>query len=130
METPDRRTPFSDAELAEFRTLIEDKRRRALDEIETMRERLRDEREAGSDTAYSQHMADAGTDAAERERTYQMIGRQQQFVGHLERALNRIENRTYGVCKVTGEPIARERLLAVPHTETSIEAKRAEQRRR
>jgi len=127
---PDRRTPFSDAELAEFRTLIEAKRQHALDEIEVMRARLRDEREAGGDTAYSLHMADAGSDAAERERMYQMIGRQQTFVGHLDRALRRIENRTYGLCRATGQPIAKERLMAVPHTETSIEAKRAEQKRR
>lgn len=130
MEPSDRRTPFSDDELAEFRALIEDKRRRALDEVETMRQRLRDEQEAGSDSAYSQHMADAGSDAAEREQMYQMIARQQQFVGHLDRALTRIENLTYGICKVSGQPISRERLMAVPHTETSIEAKRAEQKRR
>lgn len=95
-----------------------------------MRARLKEDRESGSDTAYSLHMADAGSDAAERERLYQSIGRQQTFVGHLDRALRRIDNRTYGVCRVTGLPISKERLMAVPHTETSIEAKREEQKRR
>ncbi|HEX8384836.1 MAG TPA: molecular chaperone DnaK [Rubricoccaceae bacterium] len=130
METPDRRTPFSDAELAEFRALIDAKRRHALDDVELMRARLKEDREAGSDSAYSLHMADAGSDAAERERLYQSIARQQTFVGHLDRALRRIENRTYGVCRVSGRPISKERLTAVPHTETSIEAKLAEQKRR
>lgn len=130
MESTDRRTPFSDAELDEFRALIEGKRRHALGEVESMRARLKESREAGGDTAYSLHMADAGSDAAEREQMYQMIGRQQTFAGHLDRALRRIENKTYGVCRVTGDPIARERLLAVPHTETSVAAKLDEQKRR
>lgn len=52
-----------------------------------------------------------------------MVARQQKYVGYLDRALERIENRTYGVCKVTGNPISKERLEAVPHTEISIKAK-------
>ena len=130
METNPRRTPFSDAELDAFRDLITAKRARALAEIETMRARLRHAREAGGDTAFSLHMADAGTDAADREQTHAMIARQQTFVGHLDRALQRIEYKTYGVCRVSGEPISKERLLAVPHTETSIAAKLDEQKRR
>lgn len=126
----DRRTPFSDEELAEFRELIEAKRAAALADIETARAQLLDQQQADSDSTYSFHMADAGTDAAARESLYQSIGRLQQFVGHLDRALARIEHKTYGICRVTGQPIAKERLRAVPHTETSIEAKRDEQRRR
>jgi len=68
-------------------------------------------------------MADAGTDAMEREKLYLMIARQQKFMGYLERALERIANKTYGLCKVTGQPIPKGRLEAVPHTEISIEAK-------
>ena len=130
MEINPRRTPFSDAELDEFRVLIETKRARALAEVDVMRTRLKEDREAGSSSAFSLHMADAGTDAAEREQLYAMIGRQQTFVGYLDRALARIANKTYGVCRVSGEPIARERLLAVPHTETSVAAKLGEQKRR
>ena len=130
MEPNPRRTPFSDAELDEFRDLITTKRTRALAEIETMRARLRHARESGGDTAFSLHMADAGTDTADREQTHAMIARQQTFVSHLDRALQRIGHKTYGVCRVSGEPIARDRLLAVPHTETSIAAKRDEQKRR
>lgn len=128
METTDRRTPFSDAELDEFRALIESKRDKALAEVDGMRTRLKEE--ADGDSAFSLHMADAGTDAGVREEAFRMIARQQTFVAHLDRALARIENKTYGVCRVSGRPIAKERLMAVPHTETSIEAKRDEQSKR
>ncbi len=124
------RTPFSDAELAEFQAIIEEKRASAVAEIDDMRSQADDTREHESDTAYSFHMADAGTDAMEMEKLYLMIARQQKYVGYLDRAMSRIENKTYGVCKVTGEPIAKERLLAVPHTEISIEAKKQEKKQR
>lgn len=123
-KAPERRTPFSDAELEEFRQLILKKRAEALEDIALMRAQIEDSREHESDSAYSFHMADAGTDAMEREKLYLMVARQQKFVGYLDRALERIENKAYGICKVTGKPIPRERLLAVPHTEISIEAKR------
>ena len=123
-----RRTPFSDAELAEFRAILDKKRASAQEEIDEMRQQLADGRESDSDTAYSMHMADAGTDAMEREKLYLMLARQQKYVGYLDRALSRIENKTYGVCKVTGKPIAKDRLRAVPHTEISMEAKLQEQK--
>ena len=123
-----RRTPFSDAELDEFRAILDKKRASAHDEIDEMRQQLADGRESDSDTAYSMHMADAGTDAAEREKLYLMLARQQKYMGYLDRALKRIDNKTYGVCKVTGKPIAKERLRAVPHTEISMDAKVQEQK--
>jgi len=123
-------TPFSDEELAFFEQLILKKREEAVEEIERMRRQLKDMSESSSDTPYSFHMADAGTDAMEREKLYMMIARQQKYVGYLDRALERIKNKTYGVCRVTGKPIAKERLMAVPHTEISIEAKLKEKKRR
>lgn len=123
-------TSFSAEDLNHFRTLIEEKRASAQDDISRMREQLADAREQSeNDTAYSFHMADAGTDAMEREKLYLMIARQQKYVGYLDRALDRIDAGTYGMCKVTGEPIARERLEAVPHTEISIEAKRQQKKK-
>lgn len=117
-------TPFSEKELEHFRSLVLDKRSSALEDVERMRGQLEDAREqAENDTAYSFHMADAGTDAMEREKLYLMIARQQKYIGYLDRALDRIDNGTYGICKVTGNAISRERLEAVPHTEISIEAK-------
>lgn len=116
-------TPFSEEELQEFRELIIQKRGDAQEDIDSMRAQVEDARDNESDSAYSFHMADAGTDAMEREKLYLMISRQQKFIGYLDRALERIDAGTYGICKVTGKPIAKERLRAVPHTEISIEAK-------
>ena len=117
-------TPFNNAELDFFREIILKKRQGAIEDIARMHHQLEDSREqAENDSAYSYHMADAGTDAMEREKLYLMMARQQKFVGYLDRALERIENRSYGVCRVTGKAIAKERLEAVPHTEISIEAK-------
>ncbi len=118
------KTPFSDEELEHFKQLILDKRKAAMEDIDRMRAQIEDSREqAENDTAYSFHMADAGTDAMEREKLYLMMARQQKYVGYLDRALERIKNKTYGICKVTGKTISKDRLEAVPHTEISIEAK-------
>lgn len=117
-------TVLSDEELKYFEKLIIERRQEAVEDVERMRSQLQDAREqVENDTAYSFHMADAGTDAMEREKLYLMIGRQQKYIGYLDRALERIENKSYGICKVTGKPISKERLEAVPHTEISIEAK-------
>lgn len=117
-------TSFTDEDFAFFERLLLDRRQEAIEDIDRMRAQLEDAREqAENDTAYSFHMADAGTDAMEREKLYLMIARQQKYVGYLDRALERIKNRTYGICKVTGKPISKDRLEAVPHTEISIEAK-------
>ena len=124
-----RKTDFSDEELAYFKNLILEKREAAIEDIDRMRMQLEDAREQfENDTAYSFHMADAGTDAMEREKLYLMIARQQRYVGYLDRALERVETKTYGVCKVTGKMISKERLEAVPHTEISIEAKLKQKR--
>ncbi len=121
-------TPFNEDELAFFKALILEKRANALEDIGRMRGQLSNAGEtSGQDSAYSFHMADAGTDAMEREKLYLMIGRQQKYVGYLDRALKRIESKTYGICKISGEPISKERLIAVPHTEISIKAKRKQQ---
>ncbi len=122
--TAERNTPFSAKELKHFKKLILDKRYNAIEDIERMHLQLKDSREqAENDSAYSFHMADAGTDAMEREKLYLMMARKQKYVGYLDRALERIEGKTYGICKVTGKPISKERLESVPHTEISIEAK-------
>jgi RNA polymerase-binding protein DksA len=123
----ERNTPFSDEELEHFKELLLQRRREAKEEVAQMRKQVEQAKEqSGDNTAYGVHMADAGTDAMEREKLHLMIARQQKYIGYLERALERIENKTYGICRVTGEPISKERLEAVPHTEISIEAKRQE----
>ena len=130
-ECETRPTPFSDEELEHFKQLILKRRRAAREDIERMREQVQEAKEqAGDNTAYSFHMADAGTDAMEREKLYLMIARQQKYLGYLDRALERIENGTYGICKVTGKPIAKERLESVPHTEISIAAKQKQKKKK
>lgn len=125
-ESP-KRTYLSDEELEYFRNLILTKRREALEEIEDMNGRLENAQEQTE--GYTYHMADSGTDAMEREMLYLMISRQQKFVGYLDRALKRIEQKTYGMCKLTGKPIPKERLEVVPHTETTVEAKLEEKKK-
>jgi RNA polymerase-binding protein DksA len=118
---------LNDEELEYFRNIIVKKRREAMEEIEEMTSRLKDAQEQTE--GYTYHMADSGTDAMEREMLYLMISRQQKFVGYLDRALKRIELKTYGMCKITGKPIPKERLEVVPHTETTVEAKLEEKKK-
>ncbi len=120
----ERTTPFNDEELEYFRGIILKKREEAVSDLEMLQQSLKDSTENTSDeSAYSFHMADAGTDAQEREKTYMLFNRTRKFIKYLDDALKRIDNKTYGVCKVTGKPISKGRLEAVPHTQISIEAK-------
>lgn len=123
-QNEERVSPYSDEELEYFREIIIKKRDEAEQELNTLQNLLRESMENASDeSAYSFHMADAGTDAQEREKTYMLFNRTKKFVRYLDDALKRIDNKTYGVCKVTGKKIAKGRLEAVPHTQLSIEAK-------
>lgn len=117
-------SPFSQEDLDHFRGIILAKLKKSEDQLDRMRQRLVNaQEEAGTTSAYSLHMADVGTDSMEREKLSLMIAREKKYLGYLQRAMERIENKTYGICRVTGKPISRERLEAVPHTEISIEAK-------
>ncbi|MFO7845081.1 TraR/DksA family transcriptional regulator [Rhodohalobacter sp.] len=123
-KTKDRISPYNDEELEYFREIILKKRNEAEQELNALQSTLRESMENSSDeSAYSFHMADAGTDAQEREKTYMLFNRTKKFIRYLDDALVRIDNKTYGVCKVTGKKIAKGRLEAVPHTQLSIEAK-------
>ncbi len=123
-KTKERISPYSDEELEYFREIILKKRDESEQEMNALQSTLRESMENSSDeSAYSFHMADAGTDAQEREKTYMLFNRTKKFIRYLDDALVRIDNKTYGVCKVTGKKIAKGRLEAVPHTQLSIEAK-------
>lgn len=120
----ERVSPYSDKELEYFREIIIKKMEDAEEELNALQRTLRESMENSSDeSAYSYHMADAGTDAQEREKTYMLFNRTKKFVKYLDDALKRIDNKTYGVCKVTGKKISKGRLEAVPHTQLSIDAK-------
>jgi len=120
--------PWSESDLEFFKDLILSKRKEALEEIECLRSQVvRDNRaDLDEDSEYSFHMADAASVSTDREYVYRMIDRQERLIGYLDRALERIELKTYGICRVTGKPISRERLEAIPHTELSVEGKMLE----
>lgn len=123
-DTDARISPYTDEELEYFKDIILKKRAEADHDLEMLQAIIRESTENASDeSAYSYHMADAGTDAQEREKTYMLFNRTKKFIRYLDDALVRINNKTYGVCRVTGKKISKGRLEAVPHTQISIEAK-------
>ncbi|GIV55055.1 MAG: RNA polymerase-binding protein DksA [Candidatus Kapaibacterium sp.] len=113
---------YSDEELEEFRQIIEAERAKTLDELRMLRERLEDLNtyETSEETGiYSMHMAEQGSEAYEREKTYAQIQRMTDYLRKLDEALKRIEDKTYGICRMCGILIAKERLRAVPITTLS-----------
>jgi RNA polymerase-binding transcription factor DksA len=114
---------YSDAELAEFRDLITKKLETAKKELAYL-QGLITRKDEGGDMEDGRYMTmEDGSMSMEREQLSQMASRQIQFIDHLEKAMMRIENKTYGVCRVTGKLIDKARLRAVPHATLSIEAK-------
>jgi RNA polymerase-binding transcription factor DksA len=115
---------YSDEELAEFKELILVKIERAKQDYELLRNTLTHENSNDiEDTSPTFKVLEEGATTLSREQTVQMAERQAQFIKHLEAALIRIENKTYGICRETGKLISKQRLLAVPHATLSIEAK-------
>lgn len=118
-------SPYSNEELDYFRELILEKREKAKKELETLRETLDSEMNKSTNkVTQSSHMADKGSEVQEREKTYMLYNRTRKFIQYLDKALERIDNKTYGICKMTGKKISKGRLEAVPHTQLSIKAKR------
>jgi len=115
---------YNDEDLNEFKELILQRLENARKELTYLQGLITRKDEAGTEDTDNRfnHMED-GSGAMEREQLSQLAGRQIQFIGHLENALVRIENKTYGICRVTGHLIDKARLRAVPHATLSIEAK-------
>jgi len=115
---------FSDTELQEFRDLINAKLIEAKQDYELLKASLSHSDDHGTnDTSPSFKMMEDGSETLSREETAQLAARQEKFISNLKNALVRIENKTYGLCRVTGKLIAKERLRLVPHATLSIEAK-------
>jgi RNA polymerase-binding transcription factor DksA len=115
---------YSDAELAEFRDLITRKLEAAKKELAYLQGLITRRDEMGGDETDNRYMTmEDGSMSMEREQLSQMASRQITFIDHLEKAMMRIENKTYGICRVTGKLIDKARLKAVPHATLSIEAK-------
>jgi RNA polymerase-binding protein DksA len=113
---------YSDKELAEFKAIVLTKLERSRKELDFYNEQIRSDSDENKI-----HNLEDGTLTLERENLNQMASRQIKFIQHLENALMRIENKTYGICRDTGKLIAKERLKAVPHATLSIEAKLSKQ---
>ena len=113
---------YSDAELAEFKDLILKKLETAKKELAYLQGLITRKDEGDMEDGRYMTMED-GSMSMEREQLSQMASRQIQFIDHLEKAMMRIENKTYGICRVTGKLIDKARLRAVPHATLSIEAK-------
>lgn len=115
---------YSEAELAEFKTLIQEKVTQATKQLEMYRSAYMNDSDNGTDdTAPTFKAFDEGSETMSKESNTQLAGRQERFIRDLNNALIRIENKTYGICRVTGNLIQKERLMLVPHATLSIEAK-------
>lgn len=117
---------YSDAELKEFKEIIVKKLESAKKELTYLQGLITRKDEAGTDDTENKYISmEDGSGTMEREQLNQLASRQIQYIDHLEKALMRIENKTYGICRVTGKLIDKARLKAVPHATLSIEAKQA-----
>ncbi len=115
---------YNDTDLAEFRELIQRKLGAAKKELAYLQGLITRKDEMGGDESDNRYMTmEDGSLSMEREQLSQMASRQITFIDHLEKALMRIENKTYGICRVTSKLIDKARLRAVPHATLSIEAK-------
>ncbi|HEY3429056.1 MAG TPA: TraR/DksA C4-type zinc finger protein [Cyclobacteriaceae bacterium] len=125
----DDRTRYSDEELKDFEQRILEKLEKARSEYRILKDTLSRDNDAGTDATSGGNtkVLEDGAETAEKENLSQLAARQQKFITNLENALVRIKNGTYGICSVTGKLISKERLIAVPHTTQSIEAKMMKQ---
>jgi DnaK suppressor protein len=115
---------YSDADLAEFKELISKKIEKAKADLDLIRSAYMNDLNNGTDDTSPTFKAfEEGSETMSKEANSQLAIRQEKFIRDLKNALIRIENKTYGVCKVTGKLINKERLKLVPHATMSIEAK-------
>ena len=123
---------YTKKELAEFKTVILDKRTEIIEQLQNLKDQMMDTttgQYVNENSPYSLHMAEQGTDAQEREKLYLWAQRETKFLGYLEDALQRIDNGTYGICidslelKEGPHLIPKNRLLAVPHTQHCVDCK-------
>jgi len=129
MEIKREKTRYSDEELQEFREIINKKLVEARDGLKILTEAYTTQNENDTnDTSPSFKILEEGSQVLSKEENGQLAARQQKFIRDLENALIRIENGTYGVCRVTGKLISKERLRSVPHATMSIEAKLGQQK--
>jgi len=117
------KTRYSDEELAEFKALILEKLEASRNEFRYYQEQIMTANANGTDDTSSGYVTlEEGSVTMDKEHYSQLASRQRKFIDHLENALIRIENKTYGICRETGKLIPKERLRLVPHATLSMEA--------
>ncbi len=117
---------YGDEDLELFRKNIDVARQEAVEEFQILKEHLEDltnSEQADENASYSMHMAEQGTEAQEKEKIYAQVQRINDYIKKLDDAVERIENKTYGICRICGCLIAKERLMAVPITTLSASYK-------
>jgi len=115
---------YSDKELAEFKEIIQKKIEKAEHDLNLLKETFANDKNNGTDDTSPTFKAfEEGSDTMSKEANSQLAARQEKFIRDLKNAITRIENKTYGICRVTGKLISKERLKLVPHATLSIEAK-------
>ena len=120
----DTKERYTDKELEEFKTLILDKIEKATAQLDLYKSAyMNDSNNGTDDTSPTFKAFDEGSETMSKESNSQLAIRQEKFIRDLKNSLIRIENKTYGVCRVTGKLIKKERLKLVPHATLSIEAK-------
>ncbi|HUH29457.1 TraR/DksA family transcriptional regulator [Gelidibacter sp.] len=119
---------YSDKDLAEFKVLIQEKIQKAIRDLDLIKSAYMNDLNNGTDDTSPTFKAfEEGSETMSKEANSQLAIRQEKFIRDLKNALIRIENKTYGVCRVTGKLIGKERLKLVPHATLSIEAKNMQQ---
>ncbi|MBQ0015520.1 MAG: TraR/DksA family transcriptional regulator [Bacteroidales bacterium] len=117
------KTCYSASELQEFKELILKKREEAVRNLQMLQAAVAGTENDGHETAPTLKPLEDGSSVLEKEQNQKLAVRQQKFIKDLDAALVRIENKTYGICRVTGKLIPKERLMIVPHATMTVEAK-------
>ena len=117
------KTRYTDEELAEFKALILEKLDRAQKDYDSLRKAMMNDQNDGSDTAPTFKVLEEGANTLRKEENAALAAHQLKFIQKLKAALVRIENKTYGICRITGKLIPAARLRAVPHATTTVDAK-------
>lgn len=121
---------YSEEELQEFKEIILQKLEQAKENLDMLVEAFANDANSLADTSPTFKILEEGSNVQSKEENARMAARQQKFIKDLEAALIRIENKTYGVCRVTGDLIPKERLRVVPHATMGVEAKLKQQGRK
>ncbi|MBR1798915.1 MAG: TraR/DksA C4-type zinc finger protein [Bacteroidales bacterium] len=121
---------YSQEELQEFKTLILEKIAKAEKDLAMLNQAVAGSDKDITDTAPTFKNLEEGSNVLHKEENAKLAARQQKFIRDLKAALVRIENRTYGICQVTGKLIPKERLMIVPHATMTVEAKEASKKKR